>query len=167
MQSVRSVWPRAQDVSVSWQQKWFFLFLLIFHVFLPFKTIIIRFKMSLYSCTFCHSRHPFEDLSKGDQLCKVSWLSVMFLVIWLNRSISYKYNNIPIVRCSLNIYLYFVEVLNDFDVMNRRRLIRTYETSSSTRNYYIFLTTLGLFFTVASILLSRTVWKRTCIISHI
>ncbi|KXJ17043.1 protein FAM76B [Exaiptasia diaphana] len=26
--------------------------------------------MSLYSCTYCHSRHPFEELSKGDQMCK-------------------------------------------------------------------------------------------------
>ncbi|XP_031567805.1 protein FAM76B-like isoform X2 [Actinia tenebrosa] len=27
-------------------------------------------KMSLFACTLCHSRHPFEELSKGDQLCK-------------------------------------------------------------------------------------------------
>ncbi|KAL9968639.1 hypothetical protein ACROYT_G020754 [Oculina patagonica] len=26
--------------------------------------------MSLFACTSCNSRHPFEQLSKGDQLCK-------------------------------------------------------------------------------------------------
>ncbi|EDO46673.1 predicted protein [Nematostella vectensis] len=26
--------------------------------------------MSLFACTKCHSRHPFEELSRGDQLCK-------------------------------------------------------------------------------------------------
>jgi len=27
--------------------------------------------MSLFACTHCNGRHPFEQLSKGDQLCKV------------------------------------------------------------------------------------------------
>ena len=34
-------------------------------------------KMSLFACTNCNSRHPFEQLSKGDQLCKVSKLKLM------------------------------------------------------------------------------------------
>ena len=27
---------------------------------------------ALFACARCHSRHPFEELSSGDQLCKVS-----------------------------------------------------------------------------------------------
>ena len=34
--------------------------------------------MSLFACTKCKSRHPFDELSKGDQLCKVSWDSTAF-----------------------------------------------------------------------------------------
>ena len=29
-------------------------------------------KMSLFACTNCNGRHPFDQLSKGDQLCKVN-----------------------------------------------------------------------------------------------
>lgn len=27
---------------------------------------------ALYACTKCHQRYPFEELSQGQQLCKVS-----------------------------------------------------------------------------------------------
>ena len=39
----------------------------------------------LFACTKCHSRHPFEDLSKDDHLCKVTFLLLVMQLTVLVR----------------------------------------------------------------------------------
>ena len=45
---------------------------------------------ALFVCTKCHRRFPFDDLSHGDQLCKVSNSDLLLLVVvcstfWINK----------------------------------------------------------------------------------
>ena len=43
-----------------------------FCLFLHFIDKTYTVMAALFACTKCHSRHPFEDLSPSEQLCKVS-----------------------------------------------------------------------------------------------
>ena len=33
---------------------------------------------ALFACTKCNSRHPFDELSQGQQLCKVKFKLIFF-----------------------------------------------------------------------------------------
>lgn len=45
---------------------------------------------ALYACTKCNQRYPFEELSQGQQLCKVCWGGEVYVCV------------VPQVRCSIN-----------------------------------------------------------------
>ena len=36
---------------------------------------------ALFACSKCFTRHPFEELSQGQQLCKVRTI-ILFLIFW-------------------------------------------------------------------------------------
>lgn len=60
----------------------------------------------LFACSKCFSRHPFEELSTGQQLCKVSWLIEnysYFVFVFLGKDLELNRNKLLINETALNL----------------------------------------------------------------
>lgn len=67
---------------------------------------------ALFACSRCFSRHPFEELSPGQQLCKVLlWILIFFLekfslfLILLKRHFSYLQDTMLIIEFLIQIHV--------------------------------------------------------------
>ena len=42
----------------------------------------------LFACSKCHGRFAFEELSRSEHLCKVSWIFVDFVDVYVQRFVN-------------------------------------------------------------------------------
>ena len=116
--ALRTKWLKQEVTSPSFYEevrasdrkmpRWFFLnFKLFAAVFFPSNEMPLKMAGSkgLFACTKCHSRHPFEDLSKDNHLCKVTFLILVMqltVLVWeklatyyINQIKNYSFHGVP------------------------------------------------------------------------